>query len=144
MDEINNLTSANSGFVTLIKDKKHHIISEFCEFGVNKEELNDPKSFINEIINAKEGGIVNDHQIDANTSLSILYSPFLSNDKILGSIVLVNDSSKQFTAAQLKLLSTLSTQSAAAIESTTFNKPNCPIYQNVTGTAILDESAIKT
>ena len=35
------------------------------------------------------------------------------------------------------------TATAAAIESTTFNKPNCPIYQNVTGTAILDESAIK-
>ena len=32
---------------------------------------------------------------------------------------------------------------AAAIENTTFSKPNCPIYQNVTATAITDEKEIK-
>jgi [acyl-carrier-protein] S-malonyltransferase len=32
---------------------------------------------------------------------------------------------------------------AAAIENTTFCKPNCPIYQNVTATAITDENEIK-
>jgi len=38
-------------------------------------------------------------------------------DQILGAIILVNDNNYQFTAADLKLLSTLSTQSASAIES---------------------------
>ncbi|WP_248724193.1 ACP S-malonyltransferase [Seonamhaeicola sp. ML3] len=33
---------------------------------------------------------------------------------------------------------------AAAIENTSFNKPNCPIYQNVTASAVTDETAIKT
>ena len=33
---------------------------------------------------------------------------------------------------------------AAAIENTTFGKPNCPIYQNVTASAVTDEIAIKT
>lgn len=33
---------------------------------------------------------------------------------------------------------------AAAIENTIFNKPHCPIYQNVTATAISDENEIKT
>jgi [acyl-carrier-protein] S-malonyltransferase len=32
---------------------------------------------------------------------------------------------------------------AAAIEATTFNKPSCPIYQNVTTTAVVDEQEIK-
>jgi [acyl-carrier-protein] S-malonyltransferase len=32
---------------------------------------------------------------------------------------------------------------AAAIENTTFSKPSCPIYQNVTASAIIDEMAIK-
>jgi len=32
---------------------------------------------------------------------------------------------------------------AAAIENTTFSKPNCPIYQNVTACAITDETEIK-
>jgi [acyl-carrier-protein] S-malonyltransferase len=32
---------------------------------------------------------------------------------------------------------------AAAIENTTFSKPNCPIYQNVTANAITDENEIK-
>jgi len=32
---------------------------------------------------------------------------------------------------------------AAAIENTTFSKPNCPIYQNVTASAIVDEAEIK-
>ena len=33
---------------------------------------------------------------------------------------------------------------ANAIENTTFNKPNCPIYQNVTASAITDEGEIKS
>ncbi len=32
---------------------------------------------------------------------------------------------------------------AAAIENTTFSKPNCPIYQNVTANAVKDEASIK-
>ena len=32
---------------------------------------------------------------------------------------------------------------AAAIENTTFSKPNCPIYQNVTANAVIEESQIK-
>ena len=32
---------------------------------------------------------------------------------------------------------------AAAIENTTFSKPKCPIYQNVTANAIIDEASIK-
>lgn len=32
---------------------------------------------------------------------------------------------------------------AAAIENTTFSKPNCPIYQNVTAKAVINESEIK-
>lgn len=32
---------------------------------------------------------------------------------------------------------------AAAIENTTFTKPNCPIYQNVTANAVIGESSIK-
>lgn len=32
---------------------------------------------------------------------------------------------------------------AAAIENTTFNKPNCPIYQNVTASAVTDATVIK-
>ena len=32
---------------------------------------------------------------------------------------------------------------AAAIKNTTFSKPNCPIYQNVTASAITDENEIK-
>ena len=34
-------------------------------------------------------------------------------------------------------------QLAAAIENTSFNKPICPIYQNVTANAVIDPSAIK-
>jgi len=33
---------------------------------------------------------------------------------------------------------------AAAIENTTFSKPNCPIYQNVTAAPVIDETAIKS
>ena len=32
---------------------------------------------------------------------------------------------------------------AAAIENTLFNKPNCPIYQNVTANSVIDENDIK-
>lgn len=34
-------------------------------------------------------------------------------------------------------------ESAVAIENTVFNKPTCPIYQNVTGKAVLDPAEIK-
>ena len=33
---------------------------------------------------------------------------------------------------------------AAAIENTTLSKPTCPIYQNVTANAVIDETAIKS
>ena len=33
---------------------------------------------------------------------------------------------------------------ATAIENTLFSKPNCPIYQNVTANAVIDETAIKS
>ncbi len=33
---------------------------------------------------------------------------------------------------------------ANAIENTTFSKPNCPIYQNVTASAVTNEASIKT
>ncbi len=33
---------------------------------------------------------------------------------------------------------------AAAIQNTTFSKPNCPVYQNVTANAVTDETEIKT
>ena len=33
---------------------------------------------------------------------------------------------------------------AAAIEATNFSKPSCPIYQNVTASAVIDENEIKT
>ena len=33
---------------------------------------------------------------------------------------------------------------AAAIEDTTFNKPSCPVYQNVTASAITNENEIKS
>jgi len=33
---------------------------------------------------------------------------------------------------------------ASAIENTTFSKPNCPIYQNVTANAVINEADIKT
>lgn len=33
---------------------------------------------------------------------------------------------------------------AAAIENTMFSKPNCPIYQNVTASAVMDETVIKS
>ena len=35
------------------------------------------------------------------------------------------------------------TELAAAIEATTFNQPSCPVYQNVTATAVSDPEAIK-
>ena len=34
-------------------------------------------------------------------------------------------------------------QLAAAIENTSFEKPSCPIYQNVTASAVIDPSEIK-
>ena len=34
-------------------------------------------------------------------------------------------------------------ETAAALENTTFSKPRCPIYQNVTANAVIDASAIK-
>jgi [acyl-carrier-protein] S-malonyltransferase len=32
---------------------------------------------------------------------------------------------------------------AAAIENTTFNEPSCPVYQNVTASAVSDKDAIR-
>ncbi|MFC4723431.1 adenylate/guanylate cyclase domain-containing protein [Geojedonia litorea] len=59
--------------------------------------------------------------IEANTALNhlkaVMYAPLKVKHRTLGLIVLGNEREKEFTAAELKLLTTIALQSASAIES---------------------------
>jgi len=106
------------GFITLkSSNEKIALIDEFNFSGLTSPLLNDKTNFYGKLIANQDGGIINNHSITPIETISILYTPLKVKDHILGTIILVNENNYQFTAADLKLLSTLSTQSASAIES---------------------------
>lgn len=133
-DEIANLTltetknsiSATSGMVALFQED-HQQINLLANFGkafTKEESLIDQDNFYHQLMRKEEGGIINDHKNEGHEIISILYSPLKVKNHLLGIICLVNGDGYHFTAADLKLLSTLSIQSAAAIESAQLYEKN--------------------
>ncbi len=119
LDETNNLIATDSGIVVLSQEEKKQIeiVAESGESITTVEDLDNADNVFRQLMDKEEGGIINDFQDAPVTNMSILYAPLSVKSRQLGMIFLVSKKGYQFTAADLKLLSTLSIQSAAAIES---------------------------
>ncbi len=125
LEETKNLISVNKGVVTLFSKKQNNEI--VASFGISPplslQTLTQQYDFFQKLTNKKTADILNNYPTN-NTLISILYSPLKVKNHILGAITLISESNYQFTAADLKVLSTLSVQSASAIESALLYEKN--------------------
>ena len=97
-------------------DQKLNILASYGTEIENNESLNS-EAFYQKLAKKEGGGIINDYKMENGNIISILYSPLKAQKHNLGVIVLTAKGGNRYMAADLKLLSTLSLQTAGAIES---------------------------
>ncbi len=137
LEETNNLISATGGMVALSQDRNHPI-DLIAAFG----SIVDQDDLYNQLIDKEAAGIINDYKTVDGNIISILYAPLKGKHQSLGIILLSSDQGYNYTAADLKLLSTLSIQSAAAIESAQLYEKNLKeAKERETAIRILHEAA---
>ncbi len=103
-----------------IKDK----VIELSSFGQSPNRNNNitnQDQVLKELIKKGTSSIVSQERMNNNPSLShlkaVMYAPLKVKQKTLGMVILGHNDEKEFTAAELKLLTTIALQSAVAIES---------------------------
>ncbi|WP_297694429.1 adenylate/guanylate cyclase domain-containing protein [uncultured Eudoraea sp.] len=107
----------------LIYEPKQNKVVELAAFGLNPEKeknidkLND---LLKKLINKGTSAIVPSDKIMDNPALdhlkTIMYAPLKVKHRTLGMVILGHNNEKEFTAAELKLLTTISLQTAGALE----------------------------
>jgi class 3 adenylate cyclase len=125
LEEARHVISSDSGAIVLWdeKQKKLQVLSAFGESFFEEETINRLLSLLLKIILNGQSEIIADTNplIEAGIILpgtnSVLYSALKVNHRIMGAVLLASSDSIQYTAAHLKLLTTLALQSSAAIES---------------------------
>ncbi len=99
-------------------------VVEMASLGNNpqrQENISRQNRLLKELINRGVSSIVSPESISSNPALShlkaVMYAPLKVKHRTLGVIMMGHDQSREFTAAELKLLTTIALQAAAAIES---------------------------
>jgi len=108
----------------LIYDPNKDKVVELSSFGENPKQknfINNQNKILKEIIKKGTSTIVTKERIEQNPALShlkaLMHAPLKVKHKTLGMVILGHNKEKEFTAAELKLLTTIALQSAVAIES---------------------------
>ncbi len=99
-------------------------VFELASFGDNpdsEKNIVEQNEVLKNLILKGSSAIVPQERIKDNVSLqhlkAVMYAPLKVKHRTLGMVILGNKEKKEFTAAELKLLTTITLQSAAAIES---------------------------
>lgn len=125
LEEARRVIESNNG-VILLWDEKKKILQVLSSYGNNffiEEKINKHLPLLMQIIVSGQSEIVTDTTQLAKTKIispeikSIIYSALKVNHRVMGAIILAGNEAVQYTAAHLKLLTTLALQSSAAIES---------------------------
>jgi len=108
----------------LIYDSDLEEIVELASIGQSPDRNNNittQKQVLKELILKGTSSIVSQERINNNPALShlkaVMYAPLKVKHRTLGMVILGHSKEKEFTAAELKLLTTIALQSAVAIES---------------------------
>ena len=108
----------------LMYDPDEDIVTELASFGDNpnsKRNIKDQNNVLKTLILRGSAAIVPEDRIKDNLSIqhlkAVMYAPLKVKHRTLGMVILGHKEKKEFTAAELKLLTTISLQSASAIES---------------------------
>jgi transcriptional regulator with GAF, ATPase, and Fis domain len=126
LDEASRLITATGGYVMLLDEEQEivHIVTTFGQVVQSPGKLKPGQGMIGQIAQTGKGEIVNDIQADPRyepdgiytTISSLVCAPLKAKNKVTGSLVLVSEHAAAYTAKDLKLLNTLASQAAPAIE----------------------------
>lgn len=108
----------------LMYDPDEDVVAKLASFGDNPnsdENIKVQNTILKTLILKGNAAIVPEKQISDNLSIrhlkAVMYAPLKVKHRTLGMVILGHKEKKEFTAAELKLLTTIALQSAAAIES---------------------------
>ena len=125
LEEASQIINCTDGSFILYDVKKDQV-QELSGFGQHKTGHSDfdrSKALLKSLIAKGTSAIVPEEILKKYQSLihlkSLMYAPLKVKHRNLGLIMLGQDSTTEFTAAELKLLTTIALQSASAIESAT-------------------------
>jgi len=123
LNEASQIIDATHG-VFLIYDSDEDKVVALSAFGESPnrvENINSQNDFLKELILRGTSSIVSLESIKKNPAMlhlkAAMYAPLKVKHRTLGTVILGHDQEKEFTAAELKLLTTIALQSAGAIES---------------------------
>lgn len=132
LNEASRVIRSNDGVIVLWDEQanKLQVAATVGELFFNQEKLNTELSLLQHIIFSGQSEILGDiSQLKQSGVIlpqvqSVIYSALKVKHRIMGAIILANNESVQYTAADLKLLTTLALQSSAAIESALLYEKN--------------------
>lgn len=132
LDEARHVINSNNGAVILLDESKENpeVVASYGELFFTQEKINNQLPILLDIISSGQSEIVTDTTslVAADIILpevqSLIFSALKVNDRVMGAIILGCNNSIPYTAAHLKLLTTLALQAAAAIESALLYEKN--------------------
>lgn len=108
----------------IIYDADHDKVVQLASFGKSPDRdknIDTQNDRLKDLINRGTSSIVPQERIKNNPALAhlkaLMYAPLKVKHRTLGLVLLGHNDEKEFTAAELKLLTTIALQSAGAIES---------------------------
>lgn len=123
LQESSQIIGSTHGLFLMYDADEDHVL-ELASFGDNpnsKENIKEQNEILKALILRGSAAIVPENRIKDNLSIrhlkAVMYAPLKVKHRTLGVVILGHEEKKEFTAAELKLLTTIALQSASAIES---------------------------
>ena len=135
---------SNAGVVVLWDEnsKQLQVAASSGELFVNNEKINDHLTVLSGLIRSGQSEIISDSsflqaaEIISPGIQSLIYAALKVQHRVMGALILASNEPVQYTASDLKLLTTLALQSSSAIESAL-------LYEKNINEAIEREEAIR-
>lgn len=132
LDEALHLIKSGTGVVVLWDEKSLSlkVIASSGELFFDEEKINGHRGLLLNIVLSGQSEIIGDISALANAGIilpqvkTVLYAALKVNQRVMGAIILARHELIQYTAADLKLLTTLALQSSSAIEAALLYEKN--------------------
>ncbi|HYK57552.1 MAG TPA: GAF domain-containing protein, partial [Flavisolibacter sp.] len=132
LDEASHVIKSDNGVIILWDqlDQQLHVVASLGEQFFNAEKINSELQLLSKIVISGQSEIITDTSLLIEAAIvlppvqSIIYSALKVKHRVMGAIILASNEPVQYTAADLKLLTTLALQSSGAIESALLYEKN--------------------
>lgn len=132
LDEAAHIIKSDTGVIVLWDEysKQLQVVAKSGEIFFKEESLNNNLSLLLRIVMGGRSEIIDDISLLKNAGIilpqvqSVLYAALKVKHRIMGAVILASNDPVQYTAADLKFLTTLALQSSSAIESALLYEKN--------------------